>query len=89
MPDAVRIGTGQGLGRQTARYQLYMVRQADLEDIPTTITVTAPPGWRVNSANARLVASGASLPVTTEGDRAIMAVPLSGDLVLDVMLSPN
>ena len=89
VPDAVRIGTGKPPADKTALYQLYMVRQADLEDIPTTVTVTAAPGWRVSSASARLVASGASLPVKTEDDRASMAIPLSGDLVLKVTLAPN
>jgi hypothetical protein len=69
------------------RYQLYMVRQADLEDIPTNVIVTAPPGWIVTSAGARLTASGASLPVTWERDLVRMAVPLSGDLVLEVRLA--
>jgi hypothetical protein len=89
VPDALRIGTGKPLADKTARYRLYVVRQADLEDIPTTVRVTAPPGWRVYSASARLVASGASLPVKTEDDRVSMTIPLSGDLLLDVALAPD
>ena len=86
VPGALQMDAAASPG-DGAQYQLYMVRQADLEDIPTTITVSVPPGWRVASAKARLVASGAPLPVTFERDRVLMAVPLSGDLALDVSLA--
>jgi hypothetical protein len=69
-------------------YRLYLVRQADLEDIPTTVTVKAPPGRRIAKATARRAASGTSLPVTVRGDRVQMTVPLSGDILLDVRLAP-
>jgi hypothetical protein len=86
VPNAMR--TAPNGPSDDAVYQLYMVRQADLEDIPTSVTVAAPSGWKVASANARLIASGAPLPVVVERDRVGMAVPLSGDLVLYVRLAP-
>jgi hypothetical protein len=86
VPDALKVDTPGSKGDR-GRYQLYLVRQADLEEIPTVVTVSAPPGWRVLSAKAYLVASGAALPVNISPDRAVMTVPLSGDLTLDVRLS--
>ena len=41
----------------------------------------------MTGASARLVAPGTPVPVATEGDRVRMALPLSGDLVLDVRLA--
>jgi hypothetical protein len=41
----------------------------------------------VTRASARLTASGASLPVSITSDRVTMAIPLSGDLILDVRLA--
>ena len=86
VPGALRT-EATGNSADGARYQLYVVRQADLEDVPTTITVTAPPGWRVTGATARLIASGAPLPVASERDRVRIAVPLTGDLALDIRLT--
>ena len=81
--------TSEGPGNQQGDvwYRLYMVRQADLQDIPLTVSVTAPQGWRLVGAAARLTASGTSLPVTIDGGSARMAVPLSGDLALEVRLA--
>ncbi len=69
-----------------SRYRLFLVRQADLQDVPTTVTVGPPAGWRVSSVRAWKTASG-ELLTTSLGDRgARLALPLSGDLVLDVGL---
>ena len=87
VPEAMHTASTPAATSGDAHYQLYLVRQADLEDIPTTITVTAPSGWRVISANAWLTASGAPLPVTSEQERVRMAFPLSGDTALDVRLA--
>jgi hypothetical protein len=86
VPDALRTAKKSGTAEQ---YRLYVVRQADLEDIPTSIRVTAPPGWRVAETSARLLASGAPLPAKAEGDRVVLSAPLSGDLVLDIRLEPR
>ncbi len=83
MPNAVRAVKGKAKDSE-AQYRLYVVRQADLEDIPTTVNVTAPAGWRITAATARLIASGKSLPVESKGGTARLAAPLSGDLTLDV-----
>ena len=88
VPNAMAIDAAPAAGGgKTARYRLHVVRQADLEDVPTSIEVAAPTGWRATSADARLTASGASLPVTVRGDGLRVAVPLSGDLDLDMRLA--
>ena len=68
------------------RYRLRVVRQADLEEIPTTITVSAPAGWKVASASARFTGPGTPQPVTVDGGRVSLSVGLWGDLELDVRL---
>jgi hypothetical protein len=88
VPDAIRADAGAATtSSRASHYRLYVVRQDDLEDVPTTVTVTAPPGWRLIAASARLTASGAPVSVTLAGDRVLMALPLSGDLELDVRLA--
>jgi hypothetical protein len=90
IPDALRADTQSAAASGgVADYWLHLVRQDDLEDIVTTITVTAPAGWRVTGASARLTASGASVPVTVERGNVSMVVRLSGDLDLDVRLGPS
>jgi hypothetical protein len=87
VPHAVRLDEGSTAARGPGHYRLYFVRQNDLEDIPTTITVTVPPGWHATSASARFIASGKTVPVTTTRDSVRLAVPLSGDLALDVSVA--
>ncbi len=92
VPEAVREGSGGSAGSGGATggagtYRLYLVRQADLEDVPTTVTVTPPSGRRIEHATARFVASGATVPVRVEQGRAVAALPLAGDLVLDVRIA--
>jgi hypothetical protein len=72
-----------------AHYRLFMVRQADIEDIPTKVAVDAPPGWRITSVSAWNTSSGAVLPSTHDDRTARVSVPLSGDMVVDVGLAPN
>ena len=72
-----------------AHYRLFIVRQADLEDIPTNVSVRSPAGWHVSSVSARLIASGQVLPVTRDRAGARLSLPLSGDLLLDVVLMPD
>lgn len=70
-------------------YRLLIVRQADLEDIPTTVSVMAPAGWRVSSVSAWKTASHTALPASNGGSGARLALPLSGDVVFDVGLQRN
>jgi hypothetical protein len=70
----------------TARYRLYLVRQADLQDVPTTVTVTPPAGWRVSSVSAMKTASGGVIGASIDDGSALLNLPLSGDLVFDVEL---
>jgi hypothetical protein len=78
-------GTGSPTGG-TAYYRLYVVRQDDLVDIPTTVTVSAPAGWRVTSASAWKTASGAAVPASAGDGSVRLSTPLSGDIVLDIGL---
>jgi hypothetical protein len=90
VPEASRAETTPGAASGDAwHYRLYLVRQDDLEDVPTAVTVTAPEGSHVVGASGRLSASGTTLPVTLERNRARMAIALSGDVVLDVRFAPN
>jgi hypothetical protein len=90
VPNAIRVDAApKSESAGGGHYRLHLVRQADLVGTPTTVTVTASSGWRVTGASARLTASGASVPVTVEGDRVRMATPLSGDLDLDVEMAPS
>jgi hypothetical protein len=90
VPDALRGGSAVAKAPGGAEdYELYMVRQDDLEDVPATVTVTVPPGWRVTGASAQFTASGASVPVTVERDRARLVLPLSGDVELVVRVASS
>ncbi len=68
-------------------YRLFIVRQADLQDVPTTITVTPPKGWRISGASAWLAASKEPLRTSLGEGQAELALPLSGDMVFDVRLA--
>jgi len=89
VPDALSADAAWTMLPGGVRYRLYLVRQADLEDVPTTIAVAAPPGWRVTGASAHLIASGEQLNVMTQDDRALLSLPLRGDLEFEVRLAPN
>ena len=81
IPAAIAGGGTNGSG---PTYRLRVIRQNDLQEVPTTITVTAPPGWRVAGASARYTAPGTPTPVTVQGGRVTLSVGLWGDLELDV-----
>jgi Protein of unknown function (DUF4012) len=84
VPSAWRSGSAN-----SSRYRLFLVRQADLQDVPTTVTVTPPAGWRVSSVSARRTASGEALAVTGNGSVVRLVTPLDGDLVLDLEMQPR
>jgi len=88
VPGAMRSDTAASVSGGTLYYRLRLFRQADLEDIPTSVEVTAPPGWRITAARAQFTASGDIVRVLTEPGRARVAVPLRGDLELVVRLAP-
>ena len=68
-------------------YRLRFVRQDELTDIPTSITVKAPQSYRVTAADARFVVSKERVPLKITAAGAGLSVPLSGDLDLDVTLA--
>ena len=69
---------------QVAHYRLLIVRQADLDNVPTTVSVTLPSGRSVGSVSAWKRTTGEALPVTTQGDKVTLSTPLDGDVILDV-----
>jgi hypothetical protein len=77
-------GASASSARGVAYYRLSLVRQADIQDVPTMVTVTLPAGWRVSGANAWRKASGEALAVTWDPRGARLALPLSSDVVFDV-----
>jgi len=90
VPGAWRPAGARGGGRAgdgLARYRLFVVRQADLEEVPTSVRVAAPPGWRVAAVRAWKTASRERVPAESDGETARVAVPLAGDMVLDVDLA--
>ena len=70
-----------------SHYRLFLVRQADLEDYPTTVTVTIPAGMRVTSASSWKTASGEKLDVSNRDNVVQLERPLDGDTVLDIELA--
>jgi hypothetical protein len=85
-PFVPRMPAVAASGAGAAYYRLFVVRQADLEDIPASLTVTVPDGWRITGARAWLASSGAALAPTTDGRTARLSAPLVGDLALDVTI---
>jgi hypothetical protein len=69
-----------------SHYRLFIVRQADLEDVPTVVSVSPPPGWRMVGSVAWRTASGEAVVVSVEGTSARLSAPLAGDMVLDVTM---
>ncbi len=71
---------------RVSHYRLLVVRQADLEDVPTTVTVNVPSGATVSRAAAWARNTGVAVPVTVQGHLVSLSTPLDGDLILDVEL---
>lgn len=89
LPGSPGEGATPPTADTSAHYRLFIVRQADLEEIPTTMTITPPAGWRVSRASAWRMASGAVV-ATSGGERMVrLAWRLDGDLVLDVVIVPR
>lgn len=70
----------------TMHYRLLMVQQADLEDAATSVTVTVPTGWKLQSASAWRRNSGDKVSVVVSGGTVKLSAPLSADTILDVRL---
>jgi hypothetical protein len=72
--------------KSASRYRLLIVAQADLEDVKTKVSVAPPQGWRISGARAWKRTSGERLAVSFDGPRALMALPLAGDVIMEVDL---
>lgn len=88
VPGAVRTDAAATPGR-VLYYRLRVIRQADLEDVPTTVTVSVRPGLVITAASARFTASGAPVPVAVQRSSVRMSVPLRGDLEIEVRISAS
>lgn len=81
VPQALRQGD---VGTQ--RYQLLVIKQADLVDTAATITVTAPDGWTVSGSAASFRVSGTAVKTMSAPGSVTVKTPLKQDLLLDVTL---
>lgn len=74
-------------GSEAKYYRLLLVKQADLEEIPTTVTVTVPQGWTVAGADARRRNSGEAVDVKTTAGTVTLTTELEADTLLDLVLT--
>ena len=81
VPEALRPADGY-----TWRYQLLVIKQADLVDTAATVTITAPDGWKVSGSTASFRVSGKAVPATSTPGVVRVKTPLKQDLLLDVTL---
>ncbi|HAM43455.1 MAG TPA: hypothetical protein DCM67_00315 [Propionibacteriaceae bacterium] len=96
VPNALVAGAAPALPAQPAtptsagdgsfHYRLYVMRQADLEDNPISVTVTAPAGWKITSTAAWERYSSTVVETATDGTTATLSTPLAADLIMDVTL---
>lgn len=69
------------------RYQLLIVKQPDLEENQTTVTVSIPAGWKVAGTNAWHRASGEAVPVVAADGKVTLSAPLLADTIFDITLT--
>ncbi len=81
VPQALRPADGA-----TWRYQLLVIKQADLVDTAATVTVTVPNGWTVSGSSASFRVSGTAVKTTSSPGSVTVKTPLKQDLLLDVTL---
>ncbi len=95
VPDAVAKGSAPELPGQpkvdassaaTKYYRLLLVKQPDLTDTQTSVTITVPDGWKVGSVSGWRRASGETIDVTVKGNTVTFKGPLAADTVIDVSL---
>ena len=81
VPQAMRPADGD-----TWRYELLLIKQADLANTAATVTVTMPAGWTVSGSTASFRVSGTAVPVTAGPGSVSVKTPLKQYLVLNVTL---
>ena len=81
VPQALRPADGD-----TWRYQLLVIKQADLVDTAATVSVTVPNGWAVSGSTASFRVSGTAVKTTSSPGSVTVKTPLKQDLLLDVTL---
>lgn len=87
----VGLGTAQKPSTPTnggSHYRLLIVRQADLENVPTTVSVTLPAGWTTSAVSAWKRTTGEALPVSDANGTVTLSTPLDGDVIMDVEMVP-
>jgi hypothetical protein len=85
-PATASGATSASSGGGVSHYRLFIVRQADLQDVPISVTVAAPQGWRVSGVTAWRTAPGETLNTVAEEGIARLSLPLDADVVLDVVM---
>lgn len=78
--------TPEAAGDGSFHYRLYVMRQADLENNPISVTVTAPAGWKITGTSAWERYSSTVVATATDGSKATLSTPLAADLIMDVTL---
>lgn len=87
-PQALRqVPAGEGQG-PLWQYRLLVAKQADLVDRRATVTLTAPPGWRVTAADASFRVTGERVATTAGATTVTLTTPLAEDFLLDVTVAP-
>lgn len=67
-----------------SHYRLLVVRQVDLENVPTRISVSLPAGWPVSGVSAWNRTTGEALLVSNHDGAIELSTPLNGDVIVDV-----
>lgn len=84
VPQAIRPSE---TGAKDLHYRLLIVKQPDLEENPTTVSVTIPDGWAIAGANAWQRNSGTALAVASAANKVTVSTPLVEDTVVDIALT--
>lgn len=85
VPNAVTTASGAN----QLHYRLLIVKQPDLEENQTTVTVTIPSGWTIAGTNAWQRAAGTVLPVTASAGKVTLSTPLAADTILDITMTKS
>jgi len=81
--------TASATGADLMHYRLLIVKQPDLEENQTTVTVTLPSGWSVAGTNAWRRASGEALAVQSANGQVTLSTPLTADTILDITMAKS
>ncbi len=69
-------------------YRLLLVKQPDLEEITTTVSVSMPKGWRIVNATAWQRGTGKTVALTSKDGKVTFQGPLTADTIVNVVVAP-